>query len=188
MHREKVKRLLKNYKKSYPSELDIILKFEQFINSQTDCFKRSLLIGHITASTWLVNSRKDSVLLLHHKKLNKWLQPGGHLDGNPDPLLEALREASEETGIKNLEPISEEIFDIDLHLIPEFETIPRHLHYDLRFLVQSHQNQLSLSNESNSLKWVPFSDVSIYNPEQSILRMLDKCLSYLGNSTDKQLI
>ena len=71
-----------------------------FVSAYPNCFERSLSIGHITGSAWLVNQTKTRVLLTHHKRLNKWLQLGGHADGNPNVLEVAMQEAREESGIE----------------------------------------------------------------------------------------
>src|SRR5215510_11521790 len=90
----------------------------QFVAANPNCFERSLQIGHVTGSAWIVDLDRTHALLTHHRKLNKWLQLGGHADGDPDILRVALREAREESNLDAIRPVSENIFDVDIHVIP----------------------------------------------------------------------
>jgi 8-oxo-dGTP pyrophosphatase MutT (NUDIX family) len=139
---------------------------------------RSLLKGHITGSAWIVNQSGTQTVLVHHKKLDRWLQPGGHADGNTDIFEVARNEAVEETGIKNLFS-SREIFDVDVHLIPAVNDIPNHYHYDIRFLFTAKDNApLIVSDESHDVHWIAAEKISEYAVgEESILRMKEKWLS-----------
>ncbi len=117
--------------------------------------------------------------IVNHKKFNKWLQPGGHSDSNPDTPHEALREAREEFGIADLQLKSEEIFDIDIHSIPEDKKrgLGKHFHYDIRFLVIGDSSiKPVVSHESYDVQWVPIDKVSSLNKEKSISRMVEKTL------------
>lgn len=147
----------------------------KFIQAHDDCFTRELLIGHITASAWVVNEDFTKTLLIHHKKLDKWLHPGGHCDGDTDTLAVAKREVWEETGIENLK-VEDTIFDLDIHLIPQHKLVPAHLHYDVRYLIICDENETLIRNqdEINELKWVPISEVLTYNNEISFKRLQAK--------------
>ncbi|MEM9390028.1 MAG: NUDIX hydrolase [Bacteroidota bacterium] len=149
-----------------------------FIAKNEHCFERTLTSGHITGSAWVVNYSFSKALLTHHSKLDRWLQLGGHADGNTDIIAVASKEAQEESGLKSLELVSELIFDIDIHSIPARKSEPTHLHYDVRFLFQADENEmLHVSSESKSLKWIPFEQLSFYTQRnKSILRMSSKCL------------
>jgi 8-oxo-dGTP pyrophosphatase MutT (NUDIX family) len=137
------------------------------------------LPGHITGSAWIVDEDKSHVLLVHHAKLNKWLQPGGHADGDENILQVALREAEEETGIKNLSLLKAEIFDLDIHTIPSRNDFPEHLHYDVRFaFTASKDDELKVSHESHDLQWVKIDQVPVYTQfNKSIERMVEKTTS-----------
>jgi 8-oxo-dGTP pyrophosphatase MutT (NUDIX family) len=118
------------------------------------------------------------VLLVHHRKLDKWLQPGGHADGDPDLLAVALREAREETGLTRLRAVSPEVFDVDRHWIPPRNDTPGHWHLDLRFLVEADpEEELIVSDESHDLMWVELTRVAVLNPEESMLRMVRKTVA-----------
>lgn len=93
----------------------------------------------MTGSAWLLNPDGTKVLLTHHKKLNRWLQFGGHSDGESNTWNVALREVTEESGIQNIQFVSSDIFDVDIHTIPENskKNEPEHKHYDIRFFIKS---------------------------------------------------
>lgn len=130
--------------------------------------------GHVTGSAWIVNPDGSRAVLVHHAKLNRWLQPGGHCDGESDVLSVALREAKEETGLEVV-PLQRDIFDIDVHPIPEYWNTPQHRHYDVRFLLQA-DDGLSprLSSESHAVRWVNLEEVTAFNNSDSIARMVLK--------------
>ena len=88
----------------------------------------------------------------------------------------ALTEAREESGISEVAPVSVEIFDIDIHVIPDRGTVPEHLHYDVRYLMQAGSSKIVISSESLDLAWVPRRDLSTYTTEESMLRMSRKWL------------
>jgi 8-oxo-dGTP pyrophosphatase MutT (NUDIX family) len=87
----------------------------------------------------------DKILLIHHRKLNKWLQPGGHCDGDTDTLAVAIKEVEEETGVV-IKPNDQVIIDLDIHRIPERKGIPAHDHYDVRYLLEADSSLPLLQN------------------------------------------
>lgn len=117
---------------------------------------------------------------MHHKKLDKWIQPGGHIDEiDTSFLTAALREAQEETGIKNFKTLSEKIFDIDIHEIPEKHHEPAHLHYDVRYFLQAKSTDLNLNmEESNNANWVNLDELLNEKTEESIRRMAEKAQNF----------
>ena len=172
--------LLSDYLQHYPEEAAMVIRYQDFVEENKNCFERSLLIGHVTGSALVVNSHHDSVLLTHHRKLNKWLQPGGHADGDTDVLRVALKEADEETGLDSIEPITRALLDVDIHSIPERGNEPRHFHYDCRFLFHSTgSDAFTVSEESHDLAWVPMDQITEYTHEESILRMIGKARQIL---------
>ncbi len=145
----------------------------EFVRGHEDCFERSQKAGHVTGSAWVVDSKRSRALLTHHAKLNKWLQPGGHCDGDGDVARVALREAQEETGIQELRVWGDAIFDVDAHEIPARGEEPAHVHYDIRYLIEAPADApLVLSDESHELKWVALEDVEKLNTDASVLRMV----------------
>lgn len=175
MHRKMILKLIEEY---YPSD-----KMEQLFKEQTlnfivnnpTCFERSCIEGHITGSAWIVNSEFTHALLIHHKKLNKWFQPGGHCDGNPDVQFVAKKEVLEETGV-NIKLVYPEIFDLDIHNIPATEKINSHFHFDIRFLFVAQMEKLDMieNAEVKKIEWVPLDLIKTFTADNSILRMVLK--------------
>ena len=164
------------YQSSFTEEQLFVPRFLSLINNFENCFDRSLDSGHITGSSWITDVNASSVLLVFHKKLKRWLQPGGHADGVADIQEVSKSEAKEETGLNSLQLISPTIFDLDIHQIPAHKGIKAHLHYDIRYLFQADMNEeLVISDESTDLKWFDLDQVDFYaksNP--SIQRMILK--------------
>ena len=179
---EKNKELLMSklfsYRSDYSEENVFKTRIMNFITTHPDAFERSCKEGHITGSAWLLNPDGRKVLLTHHRKLNRWLQLGGHSDGNADTAAVALREATEESGIQGIRFVSKDIFDIDIHPIPKNLTKGEgpHFHYDIRFLLQAPTENFVVSNESKALRWMSLSDLAQIQSEltPSILRMMEK--------------
>jgi len=180
-----LRELLADYKNSKyitEHELSLIEQFLQLMDQRPDCFGRVGAApgealakkGHITASAWIINPENSAALLTHHKKLNKWLQLGGHCDGNPDVAATALREAQEESGMQTFEFIIPGVFDIDIHAIPN----SCEYHYDIRFLLQAKDSNFIISDESHNLAWVTFDRMHEYAQEESVLRMNNKYLNF----------
>lgn len=114
------------------------------------------------------------MLLTHHRKLGRWLQLGGHSDGDPFTLGVALREAQEESGIMDVTVVTDEIFDLDVHEIPGNAREPAHIHYDVRFLLRAERTDFVVSEESSELAWVPREALPSYTSEPTMLRMWEK--------------
>ena len=150
----------------------------RFVETHEDCLLRTCAPGHLTGSAWIVDATRTRTLLTHHRKLDKWLQLGGHADGEADLLAVAWREAEEESGLKRLRAVSAELFDVDRHLIPARGSEPEHFHYDLRFIIEADQAEaLTVTSESKDLAWVAVADVTRLNPEESMARMVRKTLA-----------
>lgn len=165
-----------SYQSEYPNEISYRKRFIELIQQHENCLNRSLLIGHITCSSWIIDSNYTHVLLTHHRKLDKWLQLGGHADGDSNVLRVAQREAMEESGIKSIIPVHADIFDIDIHTIPERYNEPQHEHFDIRYAFIADMNQeLVINHESKELKWVTIGMVGkLVNNSESIMRMVEK--------------
>lgn len=142
-----------------------------------DAYQRTHLPGHITGSAFIVSPDLEKTLLVHHAKLNRWLQPGGHCDGDQDVTRVALREGEEETGLHTLRLSTSAIFDLDIHPIPQRKDFPAHDHYDVRFLVYGDPSEpIVVSEESFDVRWVTLSQLEDYSKEESVLRMRTKVL------------
>lgn len=149
-----------------------------FIEQYENCFERPLAPGHITGSAWLLNKDQTKALLMHHTKLDRWFQLGGHCDGDSDVLRVAIREAQEESGINNIIPVTEDIFDIDIHLIPANKKEKAHYHYDVRFLLKVNSDQDVVQNrESKELRWITKNSEELPTDSRSVIRMFEKWLT-----------
>jgi 8-oxo-dGTP pyrophosphatase MutT (NUDIX family) len=175
MHREPLLRLLAAHRPLGRTEQGHLDKTLNFVRAHPNCFQRGLGIGHITGSAWIVSPDRTQILLTHHQKLKRWLQPGGHADGNPDVLAVARQEAQEETGLAGLKLLSSEIFDVDVHLIPARLQEPAHDHYDIRFIFEADPDEgLVVSPESKALAWVPLARLGQLDLDTSLTRMVKK--------------
>lgn len=142
-------------------------------------FDRGLREGHLTGSAFVLSPDGGRVLLLHHRKLDRWLQPGGHADEGESKGEEvALREAREETGIAALalHPAAARPFDVDVHAIPARGGDPAHLHLDLRYVVIASEDAplLRSTKETNSLRWFGWGDLADLGLDGGLRRGLAK--------------
>lgn len=175
MHRRLLLDLLDRYETRHREEAEVVARIRNFAAAHADCFERTCLPGHITASAWILSADRTQALLTHHAKLGRWLQLGGHCDGEADPFAVALREAREESGMQEFREISGDALpvplDIDIHRIPARGTEPAHDHLDLRYLLVAGPGQkIAISEESNDLRWVPRDQIETLTDEESVLR------------------
>ena len=179
---ESLKEKIKHYASTFSAESVFVNRFLDLIQ-HPDAFLRTHLPGHITGSAFIASEDYAHTLLVHHAKLNKWIQPGGHADGDHNIMGVALREANEETGLRNLALITSNIFDLDIHVIPARKDFPQHDHYDVRFLVQASMlEKITVSEESHDVRWVGLAQLEKYNSEAAVLRMREKLLSMIHPS------
>jgi 8-oxo-dGTP pyrophosphatase MutT (NUDIX family) len=177
MHRNDILQALTQYKTRYTEEAAIVDRLVGFVQTYPDCFERSLSVGHITGSAWLVNEPGTHVLLTHHHKLNAWLQLGGHADGDANVSHVALREDQEESGLTQIEPVGGTIFVVDIHAIPARPTEPAHFHYDVRYAFRAIGSEPStVRDESHALAWIDIAELPQHVPDDSICRMARKWL------------
>ncbi|HTV83973.1 MAG TPA: NUDIX hydrolase [Dyella sp.] len=152
-----------------------------FLDESLNPFDRDHAHGHFTGSAWLVDASGERVLLTHHRKLQRWLQLGGHADGESDLAAVALREAGEESGLRGLR-VEPEIFDVDRHWIPERKHEPGHWHYDVRYVVRAGDSEdFVVSDESLELAWVSIDKLAhAPDTDESLRRMARKWLMRSG--------
>ena len=133
-----------------------------FLASGSDPFSRARFEpGHLTASAFVIDADRANLLLVHHAKLDRWLQPGGHFEpGETDPEKAALREATEETGIGNL-VAQGALLDVDVHEVPARKTEPAHKHLDLRYLFIAPVGARPVASaESKGIAWRRLTEVA----------------------------
>jgi 8-oxo-dGTP pyrophosphatase MutT (NUDIX family) len=136
------------------------------VEARADCLLRTCAPGHLTGSAWILSPDRRRTLLTLHRKLGRWLQLGGHADGDPDIHAVALREAREESGLAAIRPLGGAIFDIDRHWIPGRGSEPGHWHHDLRFLFEADPSEPLV--------------VAALNPEEAMVRLVGKTRAYFG--------
>lgn len=170
-----LREFIANYRTPFEEEKAMIPDFLALLDDPM-AFSRERKEGHFTASAWIVNRRRTHTLLTLHRKLQKWLQLGGHADGNQNLLEVAMNEAREESGLTSLRLVDRFIFDLDRHLIPANGADAQHFHYDVRFLIEAEMDEpLIISPESKDLAWVGFDmTAELVGNNASILRMLEK--------------
>lgn len=179
MNKQSIYTLTQNYLLKYPNDSHAIQVLE-FLDNHENFWQRDNSYGHITASAWVVNESRDKVLLTHHKKLDIWIQLGGHIEPEDKTIYEACeRELREESGLKAFTLLSNEIFDIDVHKFPPSANgFPEHFHLDIRLLFQGNSEEKINFDlmESNEVAWIPINEVENYQNARSVMRMVEKVL------------
>ena len=132
--------------------------------------------GHITASLFIVDPKSKKILLHHHRRLDRWLQMGGHLEASESPAAAALREGREESGLADLTLLVACIFDVDVHPIPAHKGDPGHFHYDVRYLAATRKPRSIAMDaaESKELAWVDLDKAIELMKEEASTRALGK--------------
>ena len=126
-----------------------------FLAKNDDAFLRENRVAHMTASAWVVNPARDKVLLVYHRIYDSWSWTGGHADGEMDLLAVALREVREETGVRHVRPVSEEIYSLEVLTVDGHEKrgeyVSSHLHLNVTYLLEaSEEDSLSVCEAENS--------------------------------------
>lgn len=171
---------LRRYRLLHPEEAALAAEFEALLAEGDIAFRRERRAGHFTASAWVLAPESASVLLIHHRKLDRWLQPGGHADGEVDLTAVAEREVLEETAIAAEQFQGGVIFDLDIHRIPRRRQVAEHDHFDVRFLMVAPAGVTPRGNdETQDARWVPLGELERYTTDLSMLRMREKGLRRL---------
>ncbi|MDA3951183.1 MAG: NUDIX hydrolase [Spirochaeta sp.] len=169
--------MVRDYATEFPAERTTASAFFHLLESWPRSLYRDHMPGHLTASAWVLSPDRTEVLLLHHRKLGKWLQPGGHADGDEDLVAVARRELEEETGL-NVDDVARSIFDLDIHDIPAFGDVPGHQHFDARFLmIAGSRDAPQRNDESHAVRWHHLTRIEELTEEESIRRMVAKSYS-----------
>ncbi len=133
--------------------------------------------GHVTASAILLSPDEKSVALVYHNKLDRWLQPGGHVESQDESVLAtAAREAREECGVTLDEDFAARLLSVDVHEIPAHGHDPAHRHHDFMFLFRAKDADLSCSDESAEVRWVELGDLPAYELDACTTRGLTQAI------------
>lgn len=156
--------------------------FLRFVADHDDALLRTCQVGHLTGSALVVEPVRELILLLHHRKLQKWLQPGGHADGDGNLAAVALREATEETGIDGLRLVVPAIH-LDVHRVEPRNEAP-HLHYDVQYLVLAPEGAKAIGNfESTALRWVTLDELEALTEEPGLRLLARRGLAVVRSLT-----
>jgi len=154
---------------SYPSR-DVVKRSLTLAGLADSTDRNRFDPGHFTASGFVVSPDGTSLLMIHHRRLDRWLQPGGHIDpDDPSPIAAAAREVHEETGVETM-PIEDGLVDVDIHRIPPRDPEPSHEHFDLRFAFRALTTDLVADDEVYDAVWVRWDDLDSYGVDDSVLR------------------
>jgi 8-oxo-dGTP pyrophosphatase MutT (NUDIX family) len=185
MHRRPLLDMLACYRQRFPAEGEVVDRIVALVEEHADCFERTCRPGHITGAAWILSTDRRRCLLTHHRKLGRWLQLGGHADGQTSVEEVALREAREESGMTDFEMVTIDgailPIDLDVHEIPaRYDATGRlledaHEHHDVRFLLVARSEQpIQVSDESHEVAWFTCEEIERLTDEESVLRMLYK--------------
>lgn len=182
MNKDLTLQLLDNHQPADAHEVSMLEDIKAFVRGYDNFHSRQQLAGHLTGSAWVISEDRSHALLTYHGKFDCWVQLGGHVEDDADMLSAAWREAREESGLENVTPLSDQIFDVDVHAIPANQKEPAHFHYDIRFLFAADRSvPLVISNESKDLAWVEIEKIAELTAEESVLRMVRKTLAGIGH-------
>jgi 8-oxo-dGTP pyrophosphatase MutT (NUDIX family) len=164
-------------------EQSSLSRMRDFVSRSPHAFSRSNMEGHVTASAVVAQPDASEFLLIWHRKLGRWLQPGGHMeDADRSVFAAALREAREETGLEHFGfPLRERILDVDVHPIPAFGPDPRHFHFDIRHVLAAPASETVA--ESGELRWFTLREAMAAGIDESLTRALTKAASSLSVHT-----
>ncbi len=169
-------RELAEFARVLPQSAPVVARMLALLEASGDPFsRRQLEPGHFTASAFVLCPEQRRVLLVHHQKLSRWLQPGGHVEASDVDLFSAARrEVSEETGVSVGPALGHGIFDVDVHVIPDNPREGAHLHFDVRYAFVALADRLEASPEVLAARWVELDDVARLTDEDSVLRCVER--------------
>ena len=171
-----IQTILQHYAPSSPLEQGYVEECKDLLRNGPQALWADFFTpGHITASAFVLSPDRHNVLMIFHHKLQRWLQPGGHLEASDGSLLEAAqREIAEETGIEETELLVDGLFDLDIHEIPARKTKPAHLHFDMRLLLRATTSDVVTTPEAPQISWIDLEHAREQFDEASLLRPVEK--------------
>jgi 8-oxo-dGTP pyrophosphatase MutT (NUDIX family) len=184
VNRAAVSAELERHARAHPEDAAVLARFARLLEETRSPFSRDQYQpGHLTCSACVLDAKGTHVLLLHHARLGRWLQPGGHAEpGDPTPLAGALRELREESGLVDPAPLRDAggsaLVDLDVHEIPASGGESSHLHFDLRYaFAVDRLSALRISEESTALRWVAVGRLAELDADESVMRLIARSLA-----------
>ena len=178
----------KPYNEQEEKDKEIMLNY---INTFDNVLTRENEFGHFTASSWVLNKEKTKVLMIYHNIYDSWAWTGGHADGDTDLLYTAIREVKEETGLKNVKPIQEDIFSLEVVCVnghmKRGKYVGSHVHLNCTYLLEADENEkLFIKEDENSgVKWIMIEEVKNISKEkwvvENIYEKLNEKIKNLNN-------
>lgn len=171
---------IKNYTPYNEQELQDKRTILYAINEFDNLLTRDNPLAHITSSGYIVNKSRTKVLMIHHNIYNTWSWTGGHADGDDDLLHVAIKEAMEETGVKNIKPLTEEILSLDvievIGHVKRGKYVSAHLHLNVCYLLEGDEaDELVVKADENSgVKWLPIDRLHEYSNESHMVLLYNK--------------
>lgn len=148
-----------------------------------DCLTRNNEIAHFGSSAFVLNKNKDKCLMVHHNLFNAWAWPGGHADGDSNMLNVAIKEVIEETGVKNLTPLTDKIISLNIIAVKGHmknnKYVSPHLHLSTAYLLSADENEKLIvkSDENSNVQWIPIADLESYITESHMMEIYKKIIS-----------
>jgi len=189
MRLDSIRELLRGYTPANATEARFVERMLELSRAEGACERSHFSPGHFTASAFVLSPDRRDLVLIHHKKLGIWVQPGGHVEPSDEDLIGAARrEVLEEVGLGELEAMSAArpgamgsgVFDVDIHTIPARKADPAHEHFDVRFAFVAQSRTLVHSDEVADLRWVQLSEIEQMGTDESVLRAVNKLRALRG--------
>jgi 8-oxo-dGTP pyrophosphatase MutT (NUDIX family) len=178
------RRALLDYQPAEPREQEFRARMLRLLDAESPLSRHHFAPGHLTASAFVLSPEADAVLLIFHRKLGIWVQPGGHVElGDLDLQAAARREVAEEVGLSLLGPgpsPAAGVFDLDIHDIPARRDEPAHQHFDVRFCLQSPTRDFTVSDEVVDARWVALTEIAQLTSDESVLRATRKLARFVA--------
>jgi 8-oxo-dGTP pyrophosphatase MutT (NUDIX family) len=176
---------IKNYEPTCAQEVNDKGIMIKYIKEFDDVLTRNNKVAHMTSSAFVVNKKRDKVLMVHHNIYNSWSWTGGHADGDEDLLYVAEKELNEETGIRNFSHLSDKIISLDI--LPVYghmkngKFVSPHLHFNAAFLFEADENEeiVVKADENSGVSWIPVLEINSYSDEKHMKSIYFKILSRL---------
>jgi 8-oxo-dGTP pyrophosphatase MutT (NUDIX family) len=174
---------LARYRPADAAEARFVERMVRLSEAQEACARSHFVPGHFTASAFVLSPDRSELILIHHRKLGIWVQPGGHIDTTDLDLESATRrEVGEEVGLHDLEALlpGGALFDVDIHAIPARKDEPAHEHFDVRFALVARTRSFERSMEVADVRWVPLNEARAVTADRSVLRAVEKLPALLA--------